>query len=352
MTEAVLYIRSTLSNPPAKQRQMVQRYLDGKDIHIIAEEVERAGAMKRKSFPAFKRALEVADGRLIVISNLGQAGTSHVFLKILRGCGDFIALNQSSCCPRTLETLIAAAEDGAANKSVELKATFACLKKKGVQLGSSIPGATAGAEALRRYAGKGPKIASRLRIQQARNFYQDVMPRIVELHSQSYTHEEIANELNDADYIMQSGGLFHQVAVLRLVKRWEKENGDINKGSDRPRPGPRVVSVEFPFAFGPYKPPIKIGNKVKDYVTRKRISVVDTWNGWPLQSNGDLVLMGGLVLAVCGESTNAIRQHWKVSSDKVRSWKEAIAGQTRDIKPILESKRKDPAFRKQVKTCC
>ena len=80
MKKAVLYIRSTRTNQPARQRPRIQQYLAEHRIEVVAEEVERAGS---KSFPAFKRALDQADGRLIIISNLGQMVKSPTFMRML-----------------------------------------------------------------------------------------------------------------------------------------------------------------------------------------------------------------------------------------------------------------------------
>ena len=81
MKKAVLYIRSTTSNPPAKQRPRIEQYLEEHGIELIAEDVERPGST---DYPALRRAIEKADGRLVIISNIGQLTRSPTFLSLLR----------------------------------------------------------------------------------------------------------------------------------------------------------------------------------------------------------------------------------------------------------------------------
>lgn len=230
MKKAVLYIRSTKSNPPAKQRPRIQQYLEEHGIEVIGEEVERAGST---DFPALKRAIEKADGRLIIISNLGQLVKSPSFMSLLREVANFVALDHPDCRPDTLDILTLAAEELTATVRERIKHSLEDLKKKGVPLGSDRPGATAGAEALRKHQSTGSKLAGKLRSQRARDYYQFIMPRIVEMRKQGSSYESIANALNDEGLVMQNGGPYHEVAVLRLKRRWEKEHGKIAEQYDK-----------------------------------------------------------------------------------------------------------------------
>ena len=231
MRKAVLYIRSTPTNQPARQRPRIQQYLNEHKIEVVAEEVERAGS---KVFPAFKRALEQADGRLIIISNLGQMVKSPTFMRLLGETGSFVVPDTPDCRPDTLDTLRRAAEELTAATRVRIKESLEVLKKKGVPLGSHIPGCNAGAEALRRHAGVGPKVAAKMRSQRAADYYQFVMPRIVELRKPGMSHEKIAKALNDEGQTMQNGGPYHEVAILRLKRRWEQQHGKIAAEFDKP----------------------------------------------------------------------------------------------------------------------
>ena len=230
MKKAVLYIRSTPSNPPARQRPRIDLYLSQHGIEVVGEEIERAGS---KGFPAFRRALDQADGRLIIISGFGQLVKSPAFMRLLDGA-TFVTLDSPDCRPDTLDVLRRAAEELTAATRTRIKDAMEGLKKRGVPLGSHIPGATAGAEALRRHAGKGPKIAGKMRSQRARDYYQFVMPRIVEMRKQGTSYDNIAKALNDQGQTMQNGGPYHEVAVLRLKRRWEKEHGKIAEQYDKP----------------------------------------------------------------------------------------------------------------------
>ncbi len=228
MRKAVLYIRSTRSSPPARQRPRINLYLNQHDIKVVGEETERAGS---KSFPAFQRALD--HGQLIIISGLGQLVKSPTFMRLLAEV-DFVALDSPDCRPDTLDVLRQAAEELTAATRVRIKDAMEDLKKRGVPLGSHIPGATAGAEALRRHAGKGPKIAAKMRAQRARDYYQFVMPHIVKMRQQGISYDNIAKALNDEGQTMQNGGPYHEVAVLRLKVRWEKVHGKIAEQYDKP----------------------------------------------------------------------------------------------------------------------
>ena len=230
MVKAVLYIRSTRTRPPAKQRPRIRKYLDQHKVTVIAEEVERAGA---KGYPAFKRAVEAADGRLIIVSNIGQLVKSPTFLRMLKQASNFAILGQPDCRPDTLDTLIMASEDLAASTRARIKDALENLKRQGVPLGSSRPGATAGAEALRKHAGVGPKIAAKLRAQRAEDYYQFVMPRIVEMRKRGMSHDNIAHALNEEGLTMQNGRPYHEVAILRLKRRWEAKHGKIAEQFDK-----------------------------------------------------------------------------------------------------------------------
>jgi DNA invertase Pin-like site-specific DNA recombinase len=221
MKKAVLYIRSTRSRPPAKQRPLVDEYAEENNIEIVHEEVERAGA---KGFPAFQRAIDAADGRLIIISNLGQMIKSPRFMELLKQSANFVALGHPNCRPDTLNVLAKAAEELTEATKERIKDSLTKLKKKGVPLGAHRPGATAGPEALRKHAGKGPKAAAKLRSQQAQDYYQDVMPRIIEMRQQGISYDKIAQIFNEEGLTTQTGGPYHEVAVLRLKQRWEKQN--------------------------------------------------------------------------------------------------------------------------------
>ena len=50
------------------------------------------------------------------------------------------------------------------------------------------------------------------------------MPRIVEMREQGVSYNDIARVFNGEGLTMQSGGPYHQVAVLRLKQRWEKDH--------------------------------------------------------------------------------------------------------------------------------
>jgi len=230
MKKAVLYIRSTKSNPPAKQRPRIEQYLDEQGIELIAEDVERPGST---DYPALRRAIEKADGRLVIISNIGQLTRSPTFLSLLREASSFVVLDQPDCRPDTLDIMILAAEELAAALRERIKHSLEDLKKKGVPLGANRPGAKA-VEALRKHQSKGTKMAATLRSQRARDYYQFVMPRIVEMRKQGVSHENIAKTLNDEGLVMQNGGPYHEVAVLRLKQRWEKEHGKIAEQFDKP----------------------------------------------------------------------------------------------------------------------
>ncbi len=231
MTKAVLYIRSTLVSPPAKQRPRIQKYVDMHNFTVIAEEVERVGV---KGYPAFKRALKAADGRLIIISQLGQLVKSPKFLRLLQQSSNFVVLGQPDCRPDTVNVLTMAAEDLAATTRARIKDTMENLKRRGVPLGSNRPGAVAGSIALRKHAGKGPKVASQMRRERAQDYYQFVMPRIIDMRQQGMSHNTIAQVLNEEGLTLQNGGPYHEVAVLRLKKRWESEHGKIAAQFDKP----------------------------------------------------------------------------------------------------------------------
>ena len=336
MKKAWIYIRSTPKTPPSKQRPRIQEYLSKNGLTPAGEEVERSGS---KGFPAFKRVLEKAGDQLIVISNMGQMVRTVGFMELLTQSSNFVVLDQHHCRPDTLSTLTLAARELAKAHKLRVNDAVAKMRAQGVPLGSHRPGATAGAEALRRCAGKGSKIAAKLRSQQTEAFYRDITQIVVKLRKQGWTFQEIANELNDADFITQTGGLFYDVTVMKIAKRWENKNGKIKDGV---RPGPRKTRIEFPFLHGPYGPPdVTVGDTIKDHSTRKNVKVAEILDGWPVRKDGNLILAGGLVLAVCGESTNTICTHWDVTPDVVRAWKEAMAGRARNIKQVLEARCKE-----------
>jgi DNA invertase Pin-like site-specific DNA recombinase len=155
-------------------------------------------------------------------------------MSLLVQADNFVVLGQPDCRPDTVDILLIAAEEYTADTRVRIKATMERLKEQGVPLGSSRPGATAGADALRKHFGKGSKLAGKMRAQRAEDYYQFVMPRIVEMRKQGVTHNAIANILNEEGLTMQNGGPYHEVAILRLKRRWEAEHGKIAEEFDRP----------------------------------------------------------------------------------------------------------------------
>jgi hypothetical protein len=227
MKKAVIYLRSTPSMPPSRQRPAVQTYLDANGITAISEEVERAGS---KDFPAFQRAIEAADGRLIIISNLGQLSRSLTFLDLLRGSCNFVALGHPNCRPDTLETMILAAEDLNATAQTRLKLVLEDKKRRGIPMGAT----THGTKALHKHRRVGSNLAGKRRAQRAQEYYQFVMPRIIDMRKQGMSHDNIANTLNEEGLTMQNGRPYHEVAILRLKKRWESINGKIAEEFDKP----------------------------------------------------------------------------------------------------------------------
>lgn len=326
-----LYIRSTPTKPPSAQRDGIREYLSKNNIKLTGEEVERAGT---KGFPAFERILSRSPD-LIILSNTKQIILKSLpFFALLRKAKDFVLLDTPACTPATLDITEERVKERLQYHRTRTKTALKKLKNKGVKLGATRPGVEHVPDIFMANIAKGQKKAAKLRTIKADNYYAGIMPIMIKLRKQQYSDQEVANELNDLDYTTQVDGLFHQVAVMRLFKRWEK-----NEVVEGAKQGRRYQAKEFPFRAGPYKPPlVAIGDTIIDRFTDKSVKVVDKKDGWPLRKDGSFILTGDLVLAVLGETTNSICYNWKVHHKTVRAWKEKLAGQTRNIQPLLAQK--------------
>jgi DNA invertase Pin-like site-specific DNA recombinase len=227
--KAFLYLRASPNFSPATLRTKAQAYLDEFNIKVIEEFVERSGT---KGFPALERCMKAADGRLVIISNMNQLYKNVTFLHLLKQIGHFAVIENPDCRPDTIDKLIATAQELARLNSIRSKEACGRRKKKGLPMGSAIPG-NAGADALVKAKGKGPKNSAKIRHKRTEEYYKWVMPRIIEMRKRGVSYENIARVLNEEGQVMQNGKPYHEVAVLRIKQRWEKKHGKIAPEYDK-----------------------------------------------------------------------------------------------------------------------
>ena len=222
MKDVILYLRSTKRRPPASQRPMVDAFVKRNNLVVVDRFTERRNA---KGYPALKKAIEAAKDAdaSILISNLGNVNRSRGFTSLLRDAPEFLAIDDPDFNSNTIHILAAVAEEVSARISRRMKDAMAALKAKGVKIGAARPGHK-GREALLRDK-TGPKRAAEARSKRARDYYAPVMPRITELREQGVGYGEIAKALNAEGHTTQTGKQYSDVAVLRIIKRREKELG-------------------------------------------------------------------------------------------------------------------------------
>jgi DNA invertase Pin-like site-specific DNA recombinase len=137
----------------------------------------------------------------------------------------FLAADDPHFNSETIGILAAIAEEEAIENSRRTKDRLAEAKRHGVKLGSARPGHWKGRE-HRRGNLQGSKEAARVRSERTRDYYAFVTPRIIEMRKQGASYRDIVETFNEEGLTTQRGKPYTDVAVMRIIRRYERDTGE------------------------------------------------------------------------------------------------------------------------------
>jgi DNA invertase Pin-like site-specific DNA recombinase len=154
------------------------------------------------------------------VAKLDRLARNVEFLaKVMNSGCDFAAADMPAANRFMLHVMAAVAEHEAKAISDRTRAALAAAKARGTLLGSARPGHWEGRED-NRLAGlaKGRAVAARVKQEQAREAYTDLLPTIAGLKGEGLSLRAIAERLNSEGHTTRHGRPWNPVQVARVLE--------------------------------------------------------------------------------------------------------------------------------------
>jgi DNA invertase Pin-like site-specific DNA recombinase len=204
------------------QRTAVAGYAKQIGARIRAQftEVETG---KRADRPELAKALSHAkrSKATLCVAKLDRLARNVAFTSAVMDSGaDFVACDNPHANRLTIHILAAVAEAEAKAISERTKAALAAVKARGTLLGSSRPDHWLGRED-RRLAGlkKATQASIKVRREQAREAYADLLPEMQNHRAEGLTLQAIADKLNQQGHTTRRGKSWNPMQVLLVLGR-------------------------------------------------------------------------------------------------------------------------------------
>ena len=201
------------------QRAAIQAFAKANDGQIVKEftEVETG---KRADRPKLAKAL--AHARLskatLVIAKLDRLARNVAFLSNLMESGvDFKACDNPYADSFTVHILAAVAEKEAKDISARTKAALGAYKARGGLLGGARPECRGNLSQAAMVRGR--EISAKVRTENARNAYAELIPQMAEMREQGKSYREIADRLNEDGFTTSRGNPWSHVQVRLVMER-------------------------------------------------------------------------------------------------------------------------------------
>jgi len=191
------------------QSEAVNRYLIGKNSHLLAEFVEvESGRKTDKERPELARALEACKKQkaVLVVAKLDRlARNVHFISGLMEAKIKFIALDMPDANELSLHVMAAFAEHEAKRISERTKAALFEAKKRGTALGVE------GINNLK------PNLEQRK--EKARRFAESLRTTLEGFQRMGLTQRQMAGKLNSLGIQTAKGGVWSLIQVQRILER-------------------------------------------------------------------------------------------------------------------------------------
>lgn len=201
------------------QLQALDGYAQTSSARIAKTYREVESGKRADNRPELQKAVAHAkrSGATLVIAKLDRLARNTAFVANLLDSGvDFAACDNPHANRLTIHILAAVAEDEARRISERTKAALAAYKRRGGQLGATLPQCRNLTQAARV---RGAKAAGQAASRSANEAYVDLAPIMVEWRNKGLTLQEIANRLNEEGHTTRRGKPWNPVQVMRVLAR-------------------------------------------------------------------------------------------------------------------------------------
>jgi len=223
--KVVIHFRAT----PARQERQLRQQRARVKVFTEASgmEIVKRFTDTTPDWPQLDRAIAYCreHGTTLLLAHVGRLSQSRDFTSRLVGAEiTFLAADDPHFNSETIGILAAIAEKEAIDNSRRTKDRLAEAKRNGAKLGSARPGHWKGREHLRGNL-QGSKEAARIRSERTRDYYAFVMPRILQMRKQGASYHDIVTQFNKEGLTTQRGMPYTDVAVMRIIRRYERDTG-------------------------------------------------------------------------------------------------------------------------------
>lgn len=198
------------------QRAAVAAYAKAGRL-IVAEytEIESGRKSDRQRLAAAIGHAKLCRG-VLVVAKLDRLARNVAFLSALMDSGvDFVACDNPHANRLTIHILAAVAEAEAVAIGERTRSALAAAKARGVKLGASRPGHVGLTQEARQ---AGAEAAAEARTAQAKQAYEFLFPAVRDWRAAGESYQSIADQLNAAGHVTQSGGQWSAMAAHRACK--------------------------------------------------------------------------------------------------------------------------------------
>jgi len=229
--QVVVHFRATPARPDLKQqRARVKSFTGANEMEIVKRFTDT-----EPRWPQLDSAIAYCrKHRLtLLLARVGLLSKSRAFTSRLVDAGiTFLAVDDPHFNSETIGILAAVAEEDAIENSRRTKERLAEAKRNGMLLGSARPGHWKNREHLRGNLA-GTKAAAKVRMQRTQDYYAFVIPRIIAMRRQGAAYRDIVNQFNGEGLTTQRGKPYTDVAIMRIIRRHERDTGEIVGGGPR-----------------------------------------------------------------------------------------------------------------------
>ncbi len=207
------------------QRREVAKFAAERGAVIIGEFTEiETGTDKNPNRPELEKAIRMARIRkaTIVVGKQDRlARDAYLILGLLKSKVHFVPVDRPD--QTILETQFRAMidEEEARRISERTKRGMAIAREKGVRFGYARPEVEKKAGHLRG-SKQGAAVSCKVRHAKCLDTYKDLIGDIKRMLVRGYSYARIADVLNEAEHLTTYGKPFHAMAVMRVIKMFEK----------------------------------------------------------------------------------------------------------------------------------